>query len=392
MTAEAEEWEARRRLAAAAGRCLPPAPIPVRELVAVGAAVWDGWIRLEEAEVFVWADPGIWPDLQAAAFWRSVYATRRLRPGAAFLVVPADDHPGRRWRWEVRLRARRTPVALALRPAAWWAPEGWRRWGIWRGPGRGTPDPPPPARWGMDPQAPSRRHLRLAGRVLEDPEGPAALALLLRMGGVAGWWRTEELVALWGEAAAEAVRAAVRLGLAERVGAAVRPTPAGQALQRRLMPEPGGRRRRRNWGVSNPDAAHARLAAEMLARLRAAGWDIRGGGREVLLAGRGTYAVPDAVALAWDARGRAWLWVLEVFRDRPEGREEKARLQGRLARLQTLLRDAPPDLRVGIWIRGPLGVLRAALAGAGGRLRWHLGEPAPDPAADRWHVPAALRM
>lgn len=159
----------------------------------------------------------------------------------------------------------------------------------------------------------------------------------------------------------------------------------------RLFPDPGGGRRRRKWGNRHPDSAHSRTVAGMLAAMRAAGWEIQGGGREVLLAGHDRFAVPDAVALARDRRGRPWLWVLEAFQGMPGAGGEALRL--RLARLLTLL-EGPREFRVGIWIWGSGGVLREALAmlGPPAGFRWHLGKVPPDPAADRLHLPAALRI
>lgn len=385
---EAEEgWMRRRRLLEAAGRVLPPvdADLEVWPVVRAGTAVWDGWCRIGAWEVFLYVDPGIWPDLQSLALWRAIYATRRFRPAASFLVIPFDDHPARCWRWAVRLRARRIAVALAPDPRRWADPGGWRRWGIW--PAGGT-DPPPAAGWSVDARRDVRRYARVAERALEAPE---ALRLLLRMAGVHGWWRADELEALWGEEAREGIRQGRAAGLLETVGGGVRPTLAGEQIQLRLFPDPGGGRRRRKWGNRHPDSSHSRMVAGMLVAFREAGWAIQGGGREVLLAGHDRFAVPDAVVIARDRDNRPWLWVLEAFREMRG--QPPAAFRLRLARLLTLL-DGPPDFRTGVWIRGPERVLRETLPmlEPPGRLRWHLGSAPPDPAADRLHLPAILRI
>lgn len=363
-------------------------------MVRLGTAVWDGWCRVGEWEVFLWADPGAWPDLQTEALWRSIYTVRRFRPRAAFLVLPFDDHPARLWRWARRLRARWVPVALARDPARPLDPEGWQRWGNWR-PAREA-EPPPAAGWSVDGRRDVAPYTQIARRVLEAPEAPEVLRLLAWMGGVEGWWREEELRALLGEAAGPAIAAGLRLGLLEAVHRGIRLTPAGQQMQRRLLPDPAGAARRRRWGNRRPDTRHAARIAGMLQALRAAGWTIQGGGREALLADRGAYAVPDALVMARDARGRPYLWILEAFARSPEVAERPAILR-RLARLRHLLGTVPPELRVGIWLDGPLSLLREAMRMAAPPLRWHLSEAygpllPPDPAADRWVLPEALRV
>lgn len=359
-------------------------------MVRLGTAVWDGWCRIGDWEVFIWADPGAWPDLQSVAFWRSVYTVRRFRPRAAFLVIPADDHPARIWRWERRLRARWIPVALAPDPSRWADPESWRRWGSWR---PGGAEPPPAAGWGVDGRE-AAPYARIAERVLET--APETLRLLVGMGGVEGWWREEELRALLGDGVPDLIRAGCQLGLLERVGRAVRATPAGQQMLRRLLPDPAGGERRRRWGNRHPDTRHAARAAAMLQALREAGWAIQGGGRELLLADRGTYAVPDAAAIARDARGQPYLWVIETFARSPE-MAVRPKILRRLARLRHLLKAAPPDLRVGIWIDGPVPLLREVASLIAPPLRWHLSDAAaaalpPDPTADRLVLPEAMRV
>jgi|GEM_PF-2287902 hypothetical protein len=387
------EWDLRRRLLAAVGRTLPPAPVPVWPLVAVGAAVWDGWTVLEGRELFLWQDPGVWPDLQGEAFWRSVWAVRALRPRAAFLVIPRDDHPARLARWAARLQARRTPVALARDPARWWDPEGWRRWGPWPAPRPGpAPDPPPAAGWALEVGA-ARSVYRTAGEAAA--RHPAAARILLQMGGTRGWWRVEELEAFLGpETAQEGVAAGVRAGLLEEVAGRVRATPAGRQVLRRLLPSAGGEERRA--GNPWPDSFHSKAIARALAGMRRAGWEICGGGREALLAGRGSYAVPDAVVLARDRLGRPWLWILELFRQNRSRADQQQMVARRAGRLLALLGWRPTDpYRLGIWIVGPTPGLQALtfLVQDRPEVRWHLARWVfpPDPEADRAQLPAALR-
>ena len=387
------EWALRRRVLAAAGRTLPPAPLPVWPLVAVGAAVWDGWTLREGQELFLWQDPGVWPDLQGEAFWRSVWIVRVLRPRAAFLVIPRDDHPARLARWAARLRARRTPVALALDPSRWWEPAVWRRWGMWPPARSGPdPDPPPAAGWALEVGA-SRPVYRTAGEAAA--EHPAVARILLQMGGTRGWWRSEELEAFLGpEVVREGLAAGVRTGLLEEVRGQVRATLAGRQVLRRLLPSAGGEERRA--GNAWPNSFHSEAIARALAQLRRAGWEICGGGREVLLAGRGRYAVPDAVVLARDRRGQPWLWILELFRQNRARADQRQLMARRAGRLLVLLGWRPKDpYRLGIWIVGPAGGLEGLtfLVQDRPEVRWHLARWVfpPDPETDRTQLPAILR-